>query len=571
MSATFLELGIIVIAAVLIGAILNKLKQPLVLSYIFAGLIIGPILGLVKTEGSTELMTNLGITLLLFLIGLELNIKELKHIGLISVVTGIGQFVFAFLAGNTLALYLGFSAIESLFLGIALTFSSTIIVVKILSEKNELYTLHGKIAIGFLIVQDILAIIVLMVLAGINNSGTATSSTLVTILPILKGIFLIMFAAISGNYAVPYLFRYFAKSQELLFLGSIAWCFFYSILSYYLGFSFEIGAFLAGLSLASSPYSLEISSRIKPLRNFFITVFFVVLGATLGFSFSPEILIPSIILAVFVIIFDPLIIIVLMSLFGYKKRTSFLTGITSAQVSEFSLIIIAIAFGMGYVSKEVVSIVTMTAVLTIVISSYLIIHSHKIYMMISHHLSFFERKDIQNKKINYFNEHNHAIVFGYHRIGTHIIQVLKKSKIPFIVIDYDPDTEDVLSKKNIPHIYGDASDPEILETIGISKAKLVISTVPEYHDNMLIIKKVKIWKNVRVIVTANQIKEALELYDAGADYVIVPHHLGGEKFETMLEDFLKAPGKVSKERTKHLNVLYAHLNHNVDKDYFNHN
>ena len=260
-----------------------------------------------------------------------------------------------------------------------------------------------------------------------------------------------------------------------------------------------------------------------------------------------------------------------MSLFGYKKKTSFMTGITSAQVSEFSLIMIAIAFGMGYVSKEVVSIVTMTAVLTIIISSYLILHSHGIYVKISHCLGFFERRDIQENKIRYFKEHNHAIVFGYHRIGSHIIQVLKKSGIPFIVVDYDPDTEEALSKKNIPHIYGDASDPEILETIGISKAKLVVSTIPEYNDNMLIIKKVKVWKNVRVIVTANQIKEALELYDAGADYVIVPHHLGGEKFEAMLEDFLKAPGRVSKERTKHLNVLYNHLNNNADKEYFNHN
>lgn len=564
MAEIFFEIAIIVVSAVILGIMLRALKQPLILAYIFAGILIGPVFNLIKAEGTIEAMSHLGIALLLFLVGVELNIREMKHLGLISIVTGVGQFIFAFIAGYFLLIALGFTSIEAIFIAVALTFSSTIIIVKLLSEQKSYYTLHGRIAIGFLIVQDFLAVIVLMILSGSNGHFPEFIG-----INLLKGVGLILAAMLSAFYILPPIFRRIANNKELLFLGSIAWCFLYGIAAQYVGFSVEIGAFLAGISLAPLPYRLEISSRIKPLRNFFITIFFVVLGTQLGVSLTSKVFIPSVILAVFVLIADPLIIMVLMGIFGYRKKTSFLTGLTSAQISEFSLIIISIAHGLGYISQKIVSVVTMAAVITIVASSYLIIYSHHIYPKISGLLRIFERRNLRKEK-KYEGYNNHVILFGYHRLGYHITKVLQKMGINFLVVDIDPAAEKILSKIKIPHVYGDASDPEILESICLSKADLVISTIPDFNDNMIIINKVKVWKKTKVIVTANQMSEAIQLYEAGADYVILPHFLGGEKLESMLEGFIKDSSQIPKVRTKHLSDIYEHIEHHYDTVNFQH-
>ncbi len=555
--AILIELSQILVVAVLITGIVRWLKQPIIIGYILSGIVLGPvILNIIKSVDTLTSFSQIGVALLLFVVGLNLNPRVIKEIGKISLITGIGQVLFTGAVGFLIAKMLGLSTVVSLYVSVALTFSSTIIIMKLLSDKRELETLYGRISIGFLIVQDFIAIAILLVISSLHDGISLPSLAFESLLKGLGGAIVLIIAAL---YLLPPLTKRIAKSQEFLLLFSLGWCFAIAAIFYYLNFSIEAGALLAGISLSLSPYTFEISSKMKPLRDFFLIMFFIILGSQMILSNIVQNWAIIIILSLFVLIGNPLIVMILMGLLGYTKRNSFLAGLTVAQISEFSLIFIALGVSVGHLTNETLSLVTAIGLITFAGSTYMILYSHRIYPVLSKYLTIFERK---GRKVDEPGQHKEEkydiILFGYNRIGFDVLESLKKVKKNFLVVDYDPEVIARLSQDGYDCRYGDANDSELLDELHFSRVRMIISTIPSIDTNLLLITKIREENKKAIIsVVSHQIDEATKLYDKGATYVLMPHFLGGKQFSAMIEKNKLDARKFLKERKAHL----EHLKH----------
>ncbi len=552
----FIQLSILILFVLGVSFIMRLLKQPLIIGYILSGILVGPFFLNIIPQGETlSTFSKIGIAFLLFIVGLHLSPKIIKEVGKISFVTGIGQVVFTSIIGYLIGIFLGFSPITAIYIAVALTFSSTIIIMKLLSDKDALEKLYGKISIGFLLVQDLIAIIILIIVSsfssGMNIIGLITST-------LSKGALIFVFLFPLSYFVLPRLSSFFAKSQEFLFLFAIAWGLGLSSLFFYAGFSIEVGALIAGVLLSMSPYSYEVSSKLKPLRDFFIISFFILLGSQMIFWEISRLMVPAIIFSLFILIGNPLIVMILMGIFGYGKNTGFMAGLTVAQISEFSLILIALGVQVGHISGEILSFVTLIGLVTIAGSTYMIMYSEKIYPFLSKYLSIFERKKLKERPV--LTKEYDYVLLGENRIGFSIMKALMKMKKDYIVIDFNPERVKRLCSKGISCVYGDASNAELIENLGIEKAKLIISTIPEEDINMMLLNKIKLKnKDAVIIVTARQISEAFELYNSGADYVILPHFLGGEYTAQLIQKSETNKKRYKAEKFKHIKELKERL------------
>lgn len=554
-SNIFVELSIIILIAIVVVSIIRLLKQPLIIGYILTGILVSPsLLNVVRSQDAITAFAEIGVALLLFMVGLSMNPGIIKGVGKVSLITGVGQVIFTSLVGFFIGILLGFSTIVSIYIAIALTFSSTIIIMKLLSDKGDIDTLYGRISVGFLIVQDLIAIFILMVissaLSGDNLVGKAFETFVI-------GISLFTFVLFIGVSLIPRLTTYIAKSQEFLLLFSIGWALALASLFYYFKFSMEIGALLAGIVLSVSPYRYEIVSKMKPLRDFFVIMFFILLGSQMVFENVSRYIVPIIIFSAFILIGNPLIVMILMGSLGYTKRNSFLAGLTVAQISEFSLILVALGVKVGHLTNDILSLVTIIGLITIAGSSYLIIYANKIYPYLSKYLGIFERKGKKVDEHRYSSDGDYDIIlFGYDRIGYDIMESLKKIKKKFLVIDYNPETIIKLAKEGFDCKYGDASDSELLNELNFSKIKMVVSTIHNPDTNLLLISKI-MESNKKAIITvvSHQIDEAIELYNAGATYVLMPHFLGGHHVSTMIEEHGLKLNKFLEEKVAHIEHL----------------
>lgn len=557
----------------MVGILSKRLKQPLIPAYIFAGVILGPglsylfqktkFLSLLGITSSPSLIHNLsliqtfseiGIAFLLFIVGLEVDIKRLKDVEMVSSIGAILQMAVLFPLGFFVSQLLGFSQVESVYLGIILVFSSTMVVLKILSDKKELDTLHARIMIGILLIQDVLAIFSLLALSVAGDVSIFFFS-----LSIFKGVIVLVLAVLAGRAVFPWIFRFSAKSPELLFLTSLGVFFLYAFIFEVAGFSLAIGAFVAGITLGTLEYSIEIVGRIKPLRDFFATLFFVSLGMQLTFISLEKIILPLFVFFLFVIFAKPLIIMLTTAFFGYKKQTSFLTGISLGQISEFSLIIVAQGFILGHVSQDMVSLTILLAIVTLGITSYIMKYQQKMYFAIADDLTIFEYaspRGLEKEQLQPRPKKVEFLLCGYNRVGYSILQKLLKLKKKLLVIDFNPQIIKQLAQQKIACVYGDVSNPEVLEQIDLKLIKFVISSISNYETSRLLVDVIKRRnKRVSLFVTASTIDEALDLYEHGADYVILPHLLGGDHASLLLEDVGQDISKLIKTRVKHIEEL----------------
>lgn len=543
-GSIFLEITIIVCLATVIAIIFRFLKQPAILAYILTGIIIGPFGQLqFANQDNLHTLAQLGITLLLFMLGLELRLKELRSIGLVALIVGTAQVVLTSLAGYALSLFLGFSQVSSLYISIALTFSSTIIIVKLLSDKKDLSSLYGKIAVGLLLLQDFFAVLILMLLSvfSLNTSSAILFSDIGMVF--VKAFVLFALVIVLSKSLFPKLLFSIAKSQEVLFLFSLAWVFGLSAIvsSSLINFPIEIGGFLAGIALANSPENFQIVARVKALRDFFITIFFVVLGMEMSFSDLDKIFLPALIFSAFVLLAKPFIVTLIMGIMGYRKRTSFLTGLHLAQISEFSLIIIFLGGKVGHVSLETVSLITLVGIITFTFSTYMILNDNKLYKLLSRFLDVFEKrntKEDRHDSSDLGELKDHVALIGAHRMGQSILNSLLEEKEKVVVVDFDPDIVKMLKERGVSTLFGDISDSDIQERVGLNKAKLVISTIPDLEDNLLLIQSLNFAKQNRakIIVMAHETEDAKELYKAGADYVVLPHLVGGRHLAQLISN-----------------------------------
>lgn len=537
----------------LVAGFASLLKQPLIIGYIVAGIILGPsLLNAVSSSGAVEMLGQLGVVILLFTVGLNLSPKVFREVGKVSLITGLGQILFTSIIGYGISYLLGYSVVASLYIAIALTFSSTIIIMKILSDKEDIDTLYGKISIGFLLVQDVVAMIILAIVSSFTSTKSGDSFSIVSLLSIF-GI-LILLVPIATK-IMPFITKKIAKSQEYLLLFSLGWCFILAALFYKIKFSMEIGALLAGVTLSISAYRYEIVSKIKPIRDFFIFLFFINLGSHMNITNLENSLIPIIIFSLFVLIGNPLIVLLIMGRLGYTKKSSFMSGLTVAQISEFSLILVTLGVKSDHLAPEILSMVTVIGLITIAGSTYAMIYADNIFPHVSKILSIFERKNI--KKISSRTSRNkHEItVFGYDKIGFSLLKTFKKLGNKYLFVDYNPEVIKYLESKKINCIYGDAEDPDFLDDLGLSKTKMIISTVPDFHINSLILQKTREFSEKTIIIlVCNSIEDSLKLYNHGASYVIIPRYLGGEHASSLIE-------KHGFDIDKFLNERVAHLEH----------
>ncbi len=548
-------MSIIILLVVLVTGVMRLFRQPLLIGYIITGVIVSPhVLDIITSKESIATFAHIGIAILLFMIGLNLNPKIIREIGKVSLITGVGQVVFTSAIGFGIGWLLGFSVIEAAYIAIALTFSSTIIILKLLSDKKDTDTLYGKIAIGFLIVQDVIAIVILMFISAIQTEKSLTALAMETT---LVGAGLLLALYLISEFILPQVTPAIAKSNEFLMLFSIGWCFAIAALFSYMNFSIEAGALLAGIALSFTPYHYEISSKMKPLRDFFIILFFITLGSQMAFSDIGSYIIPIVIFSVFILVGNPLIVMVLMGVLKYTRRNSFRAGLTVAQISEFSLIMIAMGVSAGHLTNDILSMVTMVGLMTIAGSSYMIIYSNGVYSRLSRFLKVFEVKGRKIDEHRYRKSSRYdTILFGYNRTGHDILSSLRKSRKRFLVIDYNPEVVKRLAKQGIDCIYGDATDLELLEELGLKDVRLVISTMPHLDSNILLIRKMKQARERSIIaVVSYDINDAITLYDAGATYVFMPHFLGGKHMGTMIEEYGFDVQKFIDQRIMHLNHL----------------
>ena len=548
----FIEISLILGLATIIAVVMQKLRLPLILGHIITGVLAGPALfNIIKSAETLEIFSKLGITALLFIVGLSLNPRVIKEVGKVSLITGLGQIIFTSLIGFFISYLIGYSITESVFIATALTFSSTIIVLKLLSDRRDLGKLYGKIAIGFLLVQDVAATVILIFVSSLNE-GMSPTDTFITITS--KTVIIFVLLAFMSMYILPWLTKMFAKSQEFLFLFSIGWGVGMAAIFHLIGLSIEIGALAAGATLAASPYHYEISSKMKMLRDFFIIMFFILLGSQLTIGNINSLLIQSIIFSAFVLIGNPLIVMTLMGLMGYTKKTGFYAGLTVAQISEFSFILILLGYNSKLVPQSIVSLVTIVGIITITGSTLMIIYADNIYKLLSPILGIFERKNVvkEKRKKQNFN----AILFGCHRVGTDFLATLKRLKRKFLVVDFDPAVIADLNTKKIPNRYGDAHDNEFLDEINIDKAETVIVTLPDFDTNLLILNKIRKTNTDSTIINiAHTVDQANLLYKLGSSYVILPHFLGGNYAAMLLEKDGENNKKIAQERKKHIQHL----------------
>ncbi len=532
----FWEIALTISFACLAGMFAIKLKQPSIIGYIATGFILA-VWGIMSPAfiSSLSAFANVGIALLLFLVGIEMDLGKLKHLGKHILAIGILQSVLSVLAGFALSKLLGFDTIVSAYFALALSFSSTIIVIKFLSEKKDLSSLYGRIVVGVMLVEDFVAILMLLFLDTFTSSMGGNIWTNIGI-TVLKGTILVLATMLASKYMPRFLSR-ISTNPEALFLFSLAWGVGVAALVDKMGLGLAAGGFVAGIAFAKSAEHYEIANKVRWLRDFFIVLFFVALGSQMMISEGiGGIIWQSIVISLFVIVVNPLITIIAMNLLGYSGKTAFLVGLTTAQISEFSLVIATRGGELGYLSPQEVAIITLVGIITIILSSYLVSRSDALYAVLEKPLKYLEfRKKRPKEKEIYAEEGDHVILIGAHRMGEGILRALKEKEKRFVVIDFDPYVTKSLAKKGFSSYCGDGTDPEILEAANIRRAKAVISTTPSFEDNMVIMRETRREnKYAIVILTADTEFEGKELYRHGADFVMMPHFIGGEQLGEVL-------------------------------------
>lgn len=543
----YVEFTLLLVIACGFGLLGMLLRQPLIVAFIVAGIVVGPsVLDLVDHHAPISLLASVGITVLLFVVGLKLDLHLIRHLGPVALATGLGQLLFTIVFGWGLGLLLGLSVLESVYVAVALTFSSTIIVVKLLADKREIDSLHGRIAMGFLIVQDIAVVIAMMAMGsgGAANSDIGMFAIIAEIT--VKLIVAVIVVGLAMKFMLPYLLRQVGKSQELLLLFAIAWGTLLAASGEYFGFSKEVGAFLAGFSLASTSYREAIGARLTSLRDFLLLFFFIELGSSLDMSTLGDAIIPAIVLSLFVLIGNPLIVMAIMGYMGYRKRTGFMAGLTVAQISEFSIIFIAMGISLGHINQSALGLVTLVGLVTIAMSTYMILYSRQLYQVFEPYLGVFERKrphrEIEDteEKPNAMNK-GEVIVFGIGRYGERYSRKLADSDIQVIAVDFDPEVTRAIRHPNIVMRYGDAADPEFIDSLPLRTAQSVVCTIPDIETQLALIDALKQHQfGGKVIIAAHQPGTRKELQNAGVSEIFVPLHDAAEYAAEKMVQSLKS-------------------------------
>lgn len=521
------EFALLLLMSAVAGAVAVRLKQPLIVAFIVVGIAAGPTgLGWVRSRDEIDLLAQIGVTVLLFVVGLKLDLHLVRNLGPVALATGLGQLGFTILFGYLIGLGLGMSHLSAGYVAVALTFSSTIIIVKLLSDKREIDSLHGRIALGFLIVQDIAVVLAMM---AIGSHAAARGGGVIEVGAALawKIALVALFVGVAMRYVLPRVLHYLARSQELLLLFAIAWGTALAAAGDLLGFSKEVGAFLAGFSLASTPYRDAMSTRLVSIRDFLLLFFFIDLGAKLELGLLGQELQAAAVFSVFVLIGNPLIVMAIMGYMGYRKRTGFLAGLTVAQISEFSIVFVAMGITLGHVGVATLGLVTLVGVVTIAASTYMILYSHALYQRVAPWLGAFERRhpfrEEAVERTRAAASGAEVILVGLGRYGRRLADALRERDVAVLGVDFDPENVRARRRQGFAVRFGDAEDPHTAETLPLAEARWVVSTLPQRDVNLALLRSLRAHGYAgAVAMVAHDAEDAQALERAGVDRVLMP-------------------------------------------------
>jgi Kef-type K+ transport system membrane component KefB len=537
------DIGLAIVAATVLAYVARFARQPLLLAYIGAGLLIGPVgLGYVSDPASIQSLAELGLAFLLFIVGLEIDVRKLLASGRVATIATAVQTAGSALLGWGTARLLGYEGLSALYLGIAVAFSSTMIVVKLLSDRSELDTLAGRLTLAILLVQDVLAVVVLAIQPSLGG-GAEGGPVLQASLSVAKGVALVGGALLAGRFVLPVVLRSVAKSPEILLVSAVSWCFLVCWAAMETGFSSAMGALVAGVSLSTLPYSIDVVAKIRSLRDFFVTLFFVSLGMLLPVP-TPGLVFSALALSAVVIASRFLTIPPVMRLLGHDNRSGLLSAIHLSQISEFALVILLIGVSdrFRHIPSEIVSLGVMILVLTATGSTYLVQGSHT---LVRRFVRLAGATPFEDPMSGTARREEHAevpiVLVGCFRVASSLVHGLLDAGRTFRVIDFNPRTHRELLDLGVPCVYGDISHLDTLEHAGVARASILISSVPDDFlrgtSNRKLLDSLRgLNPSATIVVTAESAAQALELYAAGADYVLVPRLLAARRLLEVLDE-----------------------------------
>ena len=525
----FTEIAVVLALAAGVGAIALWLRQPLIAAFILVGILVGPVgFDWIHAHDQIDLFAELGIGLLLFVVGLRLNPGLIRTHGMVSLVTALGQMVLTATFGYLLARALGMTPMTAFYVAAALTFSSTIIIVKLLSDKHEIHALHGRIAIGILIIQDIAVVLLMLGMAAYGEQAAGIQFGWEMLEIFSKGGGLLLLVAVVTRYFLPRLLATLARRPELLVLFGIAWAIGLASLGLELGFSKEVGAFIAGVSLASTRYRATLAARLVGLRDFLLLFFFINMGVHIDVAHLGAELGPAILLSLFVLLGKPLMVLTLLGSMGYARHTGAMTGLTLGQISEFSLILVVLGVDLGHIDEQTQGLVMLIGLITMGLSSYMIIYAHYMYEWLAPWLVRFEREvhhpeedlgDAQPANIGQVE----VIIFGLDPYGRNVARELTRRGVNILGVDFDPEAVRLHHDEGMLTLYGDVEDPELFHELPLDSARLVVSAIPDRDTNLLLLHELQHHAyRGRIALTAHSIRYKDYLLHEGADVVLLP-------------------------------------------------
>lgn len=546
------EFALLILVATLLGFLARKTNQPTIIAYIATGLVLGPVMfNLISESELVSLMSELGLALLLFLLGIEMKIDDIREI--LRPVTNIAilQTVLQTSLAFIIPLVLGFSFQQTLIIALCTVFGATPVIVKILTDKDEISTLPGKIDVGVLILQDIYLVVILALFsAGTLTNPAEIGFTLGKILALMATVGCL--SLLSSRYILPTLFSKVAENKHAFFIHGLAWAFLFISLTQQLNLSVEVGAFMAGLGLGQISYSDELKERVRPITDFFMVIFFSSIGLRLT---ADNLLVywkEAVTASVVLMIGNFLIMFYLIDRENFTPETSFIGSINMTQVSEFSLVVGALAVSQGYVQNDILGYLSLMALLTMTASSYLINYNQEIYERVEHLLDHFRSEDKKDIEIQTFNDH--AVIIGYNDIVERVLPVIRQNYGDIVIVDREPDNTTVLGRENVEYIYGDFNHGEIRKASAIKDAAFVFSLARDMKVSQHILRDTD--RETTVFLEAESFDEAAELYDQGAEYVMIENILTADKMADYLELYIEDPEVFKEEVQNDLETIY---------------
>lgn len=549
LAGPIIDFGFLIIAAMILGGVALMFRQPLILAYIAAGILLGSQgLGLIHDEQYLyEISSELGIAMLLFVVGLELSMKKMMDVRRVVTFGVLAQAIIFVISGMFIGYALEFTLIESIYVGLAIAFASTLLIIKALGEKHMIDTLAGRIMIGSLVFEDILVIVtisILGVMAGAEPTGFVswiTSLPGVSLIPYIGNIALVFGAVLLlgtayllNRYVARYLFRYFSQSAEMLFVSALGFLFVVAFLAGELGFSVAIGAFMAGVIVANTDYYIEVLGRVRTLATFFALLFFATLGFKVTFDNFTSLLMPVLLITAAAVVLKPIVVGLMVRLFGYDKRTAIFVGLHMAQISEFSLILIAFGIKFGHVREQLLTVTILVLLLSFVICMYYMKYSQSIIQFLQRRFRALAPEDdelVQSVAVQQAD----AVLYGVEHLDEQFINEVRATRYTVVFVDPDPQSLDYVRQKGLPTLAGSLSNEEVLEKLPVENLQLIISTVPDYEESLFLLDHVrKHNKTAVLILSTRSMAEALSLYEHGASYVHVANLVEDHVVQTYL-------------------------------------